>query len=106
MYQSVSWGAFDSNRLVVWESPGLPVQKECSYICAVIGEARSLCSELVTESYRVMPAVRVELVLRELRRLLELLLWTDFSCSRIFPYTVVEVHHVIRDGPTCHGAGC
>ena len=70
--------------LVVWESPGLPVRKECSYICAVIGEARSICSELVTESYLVVPAVRVELVLRELRRLLELLLWTDFSCSGIF----------------------
>ena len=73
-----------SNRLVVWELPGLPIWKECTCICAVIGEARSFCSELVTESYLVVPAVHVELVLRELRRLLELLLCTDFSCSHLF----------------------
>ena len=72
------------SRLVVWESPGLPVREECSYICAEVGDARLFCSDLVTESYHVVPAVRVELVLRDLRRLLELLLWTDFSCSRIF----------------------
>ena len=42
--------------------------------CSGIGEARSFCSELVTESYLVVPAVRVELVLRELYRLLELTL--------------------------------
>ena len=58
----------------MWKSPGLPVHEGCSYICAVIGDARSFRSELVTSSYLVVLAVCVELVLRELCRLLELLL--------------------------------
>ena len=92
-----------SSRLVVWESPGLPVWEECGYICAEVGDARSFRSDLVTElhlfilhicgyinagiggvrplrscrvteSYLFVPAVRVELVFWELRRPLELLL--------------------------------
>ena len=47
------FGLPDSNRLVVRESPGLTVREECGYICAVIGDARSFRSELVTESYRM-----------------------------------------------------
>ena len=82
--ESHLFGLPGCSGLVVWESPGLPVRNECSYICTVIGEARSFCSELVTESYLVVPAVHVDLVFRELRRLLELLLWTDFSCLGIF----------------------
>ena len=78
------FGLPDSNRLVVRESPGLPVREGCGYICAVFGDARSFCSELVTESYLVVSDVRVELVLRKLRWLLKLLLWTDFSRSHIF----------------------
>ena len=62
----------------------LPVRENCGYINAGIWGMRTLQSCRVTESYLFVPAVRGELVLRDLRRLLELLLWTNFNYSPIF----------------------
>ena len=53
------------------------------YTCWSRG-VRPLRSCRVTESYRFVPAVSIELVLWELRRLSEPLLWTVFGCLRIF----------------------
>ena len=83
------FGLTDSNRLIVRESPGLPVREGCSYIYAVIGYARSFRSELVTESYLVVPAVCVELVLRKLR-------W----CGLTLVDRVYSVHG--GGGSSCH----
>ena len=70
--------------LVLWASTALPVRENCGYINAGVGGVRPLRSCRLTESYLFVSAVRVELVLWELHRLLELLLWTDFSCLCIF----------------------
>ena len=70
--------------LVIWALTALPVRENCRYVNAGIGGLCPLRSCFVTESYLFVPAVHVELVLWELRRQLELLLWTDFSCLRIF----------------------
>ena len=69
---------------MLWESAAFPFREDCGYICAGVGSVRPLRSCRVTESYLFVPAVSSELVLWELCRLSQLLLWTVFGCSRIF----------------------
>ena len=52
-WRSHLFGLPNSNRLVVRESPGLPVREECGYIlvCAEVWDVRLFCSDLATESH-------------------------------------------------------